>query len=74
MDYFDDSLINLADRELELRLEELTFAIAIDTMHYHAFDENKRHNLRKQLEVNKRALKKLRQERERRIFAGTYNP
>ena len=74
MDYLDDSLIHLTDRKLELQLEELTFTIAIDTTHYNAFNENERHNLRKKLEMNKRALRKLRQERERRIIAGTYNP
>ena len=74
MDSLDESMMHLTDRELEFQLEELTFAIAVDTTHYHAFGENKRHHLRKQLERNKRALRKLRQERERRIFAGTYNP
>lgn len=74
MDYLDDALIHLTDRELELRLEELTFSIAIDTTHYHAFGENTRHNLRNQLDRKKRALRNLRQERERRIIAGTYNP
>ena len=74
MDSLDDSLIQLTDRELELRLEELTFTIAIDTTHYHAFGETERHNLRRKLDMNKQALRKLRQERERRIITGTYNP
>jgi hypothetical protein len=62
MDSLDDSLIQLTDRELELRLEEVTFTIAIDTTHYHAFGETECHSLRKKLEMNKRALRKLRQE------------
>lgn len=40
MDSLDNSLIQLTDTELELRLEELTFAIAINTTHYHAFGDN----------------------------------
>jgi cell division protein ZapA (FtsZ GTPase activity inhibitor) len=74
MDSLDNSLFHLTDTELELRLEELTFTIAINTTHYHAFGEHERHNLRKKLEMSKQALRKLRQERERRIIAGTYNP
>jgi hypothetical protein len=62
------------DKEIEQRLEQLTFAIALDTTHFHAFCDHKRHNIREELQANKQALRKLRQERERRIIAGTYNP
>lgn len=74
MSYLNDAMNQLSDKELEQRLEELTFAIALDTEHFHACNERKRHHIRETLQVNKQALRKLRQERERRIITGTYNP
>jgi hypothetical protein len=70
----NDPITLLTDAEIEQRLEQLTFTIALDTMHFNAFDAHKRLRLQKDLLVNKQALRSLREERERRILAGHYNP
>ena len=64
----------LTDRELEQRLEQLTFTIALETTHYHAFSDHRRTHLQKDLLVYKNTLRALREERERRIIAGKYKP
>lgn len=69
-----DSLSQLTDTEIEQRLEELTFAIALDTTHLHAIVDHRRHMIQERLYANKHCLRQLRQERERRIISGTYNP
>lgn len=74
MSCLNDAMNQLSDKELEQRLEELTFAIALNTTHFHAFNENERHHICEILQAKKQALWKLRQERERRIITGTYNP
>jgi len=65
---------HLTDREIEQQLEHLTFAIALDTTHYHAFSDYRRPHLQKDLLDKKQALRALREERERRIVAGRYKP
>jgi len=64
----------MTDAEIEKRLEQLTFTIALDTEHFHALDDNKRRSIQKDLLVNKQALRALRYERDRRIIAGKYKP
>jgi hypothetical protein len=64
----------LTDVEIEKRLEQLTFTIALDTEHFHAFGDHKRRNIQKDLLMNKQALRALRHERDRRIIAGRYKP
>jgi hypothetical protein len=72
--FTDHTIIQFTDKELEQCLEQLTFAIALNTTHFNAFADHERDNIRKDLQVNKDALRKLRQERDRRIRAGSYNP
>ena len=67
-------MILLTDRELEQRLEQLTFTIALETTHFHTFSDHRRTHLQKDLLMNKHALRALREERERRIIAGRYKP
>lgn len=64
----------LTDAEIEHRLEELTFIIALETTHFHTFSDHRRTHLQKALFVNKQHLQALREERERRIIAGSYKP
>ena len=67
-------MYHLTDQEIEQRLERLTFAIALDTTHYHTFSDHRRPHLQKDLLMKKQALRALREERERRIVAGQYKP
>ena len=64
----------LTDREFEQRLEQLTFTIAIETTHYHTFNDHRRSQLQKDLLMNNHALRAQREERERRIIAGRHKP
>ena len=65
---------HLTDREIEQRLERLTFAITLDTTHYHTFSDQRREHVQKDLLVKKQRFQALREERERRIIAGSYKP
>lgn len=74
MHSLDNPMHHLPDAEIKQRLEHLTFAIALDTTHYYAFSDHRRPHLQKELFVKKQALRALREERERRILAGRYQP
>ena len=67
-------MYHLTDREIEQRLELLMCAIALDTTHYHTFNDHRREHIQKYLLVNKQRFQALREERERRIIAGSYKP
>jgi hypothetical protein len=71
---FEESMSYLTDAEIEHRLEEVTFTIALETTHFHTFSDHRRAHLQKDLLVNKQRLQALREERERRIIAGRYKP
>ena len=74
MRIIEESITNLTDAEIEHRLEQLTFTIALETTHFHTFSDHRRTHLRKDLLINKQRLQVLREERERRIIAGRYKP
>lgn len=74
MRILEESMSYLTDAEIEHRLEELTFTIALEITHFHTFSDHRRANLQKALFVNKQRLQALREERERRIIAGRYKP
>ena len=64
----------LTDAEIEHYLEQLAFTIALETTHFHTFNDHRRTYIQKDLLVNTHHLQALRAERERRIIAGQYKP